>query len=94
MSDMPDWTAWIIGLALAGLFGFFFWHTGLSLFRTTRALVSSIQNWPQTRRAMTEAEAKSGGRYPLWYRAIRVFLVVAMIAFAVLLVWRKLAGQW
>jgi hypothetical protein len=94
MSGMPDWTVWVIAVALIALFGFFFWHTGASLLRMSRALIGSIQNWPETRRAMTEAEAQSGGRYPLWYRAIRVSLVVSMIGLAALLIWRKVTGEW
>jgi uncharacterized membrane protein YqiK len=92
MSGMPDWIAWILAALLVVLFGLFFWHTGVALYRSARHLIDTIQNWPQIRRAMVDAEARSGGRYPLWFRAVRVLLVLAMLGFAALLIWRKLAG--
>jgi len=92
MSGMPDWIAWILAALLLALFAVFFWHTAVGLFRSGRQLIATIQDWPQIRRAMTEAEAQSGGRYPLWFRAVRVLLIFALVVFAALLVWRKFAG--
>jgi uncharacterized membrane protein YqiK len=91
-SGLPDWTVWVLAAVVAGLFGWFFWHTGVSLYRSGRQVVDLIQNWPQVRREMVEAEVRSGGRYPLWFRAVRVLLVLAMIGFAIVLIWRKLGG--
>ena len=92
MIDMPDWTVWLLALALVGLFGWYFWHTGSMMLEFTRRVVATIQNWPEIRRAMAEAEAQSGGRYPLWFRAARVGLILALVCLLALLVWRKLAG--
>jgi len=89
MDGQADWTIWLLAVAVLALFGWFFWHVGSSMLEAMRRLVSTIQNWPQIRRSMVEAEARSGGRWPLWYRAVRVFLVVAMIALMVLVAWRK-----
>jgi hypothetical protein len=92
MDSQPDWMVWLLALAVCALFGFFFWHVGVGLFDYGRRLIDTIQNWPQIRRAMVEAEARSGGRYPLWFRTVRVSLVLAMIGLMVLLVWRKLGN--
>jgi uncharacterized membrane protein YqiK len=89
MSEQPDWMIWIWGAAVVALFLFFFLWVGQTLFGSARQLVATIQNWPQTRRAMVEAEARSGGRYPLWYRAVRVGLVMTMIGLVGLLLWRR-----
>jgi uncharacterized membrane protein YqiK len=89
MSSGPDWIWWIVAVLVAALFGWFFWHTATTMFGALRTLVTTVQNWPQTRRAMVEAEARAGGRYPFWYRAIRVTLVLAMIGLVGYLVWRK-----
>jgi hypothetical protein len=83
---------WLLALAVCALFAAFFWHVAVELFGTGRRLISMIQNWPQTRRALVDAEARSGGRYPFWFRAVRVFLVLATIGLAALLVWRKLGN--
>jgi len=93
MDSMPDWAAWMLGALLLALFAWYFWHTGATLFQTARQVISTIQNWPQTRRAMVEAEVRSGGRYPLWFRAVRVLLILAMAGLAILLIWRKLAAM-
>jgi hypothetical protein len=90
MSDMPDWTVWLLAVALLALFGWFFWHTGAVMLDASRRLIGTIQNWPQIRRAMVEAEVRSGGRYPFWFRAVRVTLILALIGLLLLLVWRKL----
>ena len=90
---MPDWTVWGLAAVVAGIFAWFFWHSAVTLYRYLRQVVDLIQNWPQVRRRMVEAEAQTGGRYPLWFRATRVLLVLAMIAFAALLVWRKIADM-
>jgi hypothetical protein len=92
MNGMPDWTVWVLAAAVAALFLWYFWHVGTGLLGYGRRLVDFIQNWPQLRRAMVEAEVRSGGRYPFWFRAARVLLIVAMVAFAGLVVWRKFSG--
>jgi hypothetical protein len=89
MSGWPDWTTWLLAAAVCALLLWYFWHTAASLFGYARRLVGTIQNWPQIRRDMVAAEAKAGGRYPLWFRLVRVFLVLAMIGLMVLIVWRK-----
>jgi len=89
MGSMPDWTVWALGLGVAALFVWFFWTTGATMLRTGRRLLAIIEDWPQTRRAMAEAEAQAGGRFPLWLRALRVILVLAMLALVVLIVWRR-----
>lgn len=60
-----------------------------SLFGYSRSLLGMIQNWPQIRRAMVEAEVRAGGRYPWWFRAIRVTLILAMIGLVAVIIWRK-----
>lgn len=84
-----DWPVWLLGIAVAALFiGYFFW-TGGALVGAFRRLLQFIEDWPQTRRAMVEAEARSGGRYPLWYRAARVAVLLSLFALLVFIVWRK-----
>jgi hypothetical protein len=90
MSQFPDWATWLLALVVAALFIWFFWHTGRVMLDMCLTIVRTIQNWPQTRRAMAEAEARAGGRYPWWYRAIRVFLVVCVVLLAGYLIYRRL----
>ena len=92
MSGGGDWFWWIVAALVAAGFIAYFVFVGRDLFGTMRSLVSTIQNWPQTRRAMVEAEARSGGRYPVWFRAIRVSLVLAMLGLMVVVVWRKVSS--
>ncbi len=89
MSVAEDWFWWIVAALVAAVFIGYFVFIGKELFSYMRSLVSSIQNWPQTRRAMVEAEARAGGRYPWWFRAIRVTLILAMVGLAAVMVWRK-----
>lgn len=89
MSGGDDWVWWIVAAAVAVIFISYFVFVGRALLGHFLSLVSTIQNWPQIRRAMVEAEAKAGGRYPFWFRAIRVTLVLAMIGLAAFLIWRK-----
>ena len=93
MSDLGDWGWWIVAGAVTGLFLWFFVSAATRLFGGLRRLVDLIQNWPQYRRAMTAAEAKAGGRYPLWLRATRVALVVAMIGLMAFVLWRRFGGS-
>jgi hypothetical protein len=89
MSEYPDWWVWPLAAAIAALFIWYFWHTGRTMLEFGATVVRTIQNWPQTRRAMVEAEARSpGGRYPFWYRAIRVLLVVLIVGLAGYIVYR------
>ena len=89
MSSWPDWTLWVLAAAVVALFVTYFVWTGGVLFSSARRLIDTVQNWPQIRRAMVEAEAKAGGRYPFWYRAVRVLLVVAMIGLLAFYAWYK-----
>jgi len=89
MSSGENWVWWIVAALVAGVFVAFFLFVGRELLGYMRSLVSTIQNWPQTRRAMVEAEARAGGRYPLWFRAIRVSLVLAAVGLAAVLIWRR-----
>jgi hypothetical protein len=89
MSEIPDWAVWPLAAGLIVLFGWFFWHTGRSLVQGFLAIVETIQNWPQTRRAMVEAEARAGGRYPWWFRAVRVSLVLATVGLAAYVIFRR-----
>ena len=90
MSELPDWTVWLLAVAVIALFGWFFWHTATAMLDAARLLIGTIQNWPQIRRRMVEAEVRSGGRYPLWFRAVRAGLILALIGLLALLLWRKL----
>ena len=92
MSGGEDWFWWIVAAAVAVIFIAYFVFVGRALFGHMLAVVSTIQNWPQIRRAMVEAEAKAGGRYPFWFRAVRVSLILAMVSLVVLLVWRKFSS--
>lgn len=89
MSGGPDWLLWALAAGVVALFVFYFAFVGRTLFSSSRRLIDTIQNWPQIRRAMVEAEAKAGGRYPLWYRAVRVLLVASMIGLLALYAWYK-----
>jgi len=92
MSDLPDWTVWLLAVALLALFGWYFWHVATTMWHAGRSIIATIQDWPQTRRAMVEAEARNGGRYPFWFRAARVVLILALIGLLLLLMWRKLGN--
>ena len=76
MSEIPNWTVWLLAAAVTALFVWFFWHTARSLLDWFASTVRTIRNWPQTRRAMVEAEVRAGGRYPWWYRAARMIIVL------------------
>lgn len=89
MSAGLDWSTWLLALAVLALFVTFFWLVGRALLDYARRLIGIIQNWPQIRRSMVEAEARAGGRYPLWFRAVRVLLIVALIGLLALLLWRR-----
>ena len=91
MTGQPDWVVWLPALAVCALFGWFFWHVATGLLGYSRQLIHTLQHWPEIRRAMVEAEARAGGRYPPWFRAVRVTLVLAMIALMAMLLWRKLS---
>jgi hypothetical protein len=92
MTGQADWMLWLLAIAACGLIGWYFWHVGVELRAYSRRLIDTIQNWPQIRRSMVEAEARSGRSTPLWLRAVRVLLILAIIGLAVLLVWRKLGN--
>lgn len=91
MDSMPDWLVWPLAALLAAVFLLYFWHSFASIIATLRRLVDLVQNWPQVRRRMAEAEAASGGRAPFWLRTVRVLLIFAMIGLVILIVWRKFA---
>jgi hypothetical protein len=88
MSEIPDWAVWPLAVAVVALFVWYFWHTARTMFEWFTTVVRMIQNWPQTRRAMVEVEARAGGRYPWWYRAARLSLVLAMVLFAAYFIYR------
>jgi hypothetical protein len=88
MGELPDWTIWILAAAVLALFGWFFWHVGASLVTGFVLMVRLIQNWPQLRRERTEAEAQSGGRWPLWYRAARLAVLLALAGLVAYQFWR------
>ena len=92
MAEIADWTTWLLAAAVLLLFGAFFWFTGVHMFDYMRRLVHTIQHWPEIRRAMVEAEARAGGRYPLWFRLVRGSLLVALVGLLALVVWRKFAA--
>ncbi len=89
MSGLPDWPTWVLAAAVAALFVLYFAWVARSMFGSARRLIDTIQNWPQARRAMVEAEVKAGGRYPFWFRAMRVLLILSMLALVALLIWRR-----
>ena len=92
MSGTEDWFWWIVAAAVAALFIGYFVFVGRELFGHFRSLVNTIQNWPQTRRALVEAEARAGGRHPFWLRAVRVTLILATIGLVAVMLWRKLGS--
>lgn len=92
MSGGQDWFWWVVAAAVAALFIGYFVFAGRTMLGHFLSLVSTIQNWPQTRRAMVEAEARAGGRHPFWLRAMRVSLVLATIGLMAIVIWRKLAA--
>ena len=89
---MSNWAAWAMAGGVIVIVVWYFWQTGAAIVTTIRRLRDMVQNWPQIRRDMTEAEVRAGGRYPVWFRAARVILIMALIALALLLVWRKLTA--
>lgn len=90
MTGEPNWFWWVVAFFVAGLFGAFFFFAGAAIISRFRALVTTIQNWPQIRRAMVDAEARSGGRYPFWLRAARVTVVLAAIALVAYILLRRI----
>ena len=88
MSETPDWMVWPLAAAVVALFGWFFWHVARSGIDWLVSTARTIENWPQTRRAMVEAEARAGGRFPFWYRAVRVSLILLVIGLAAFLILR------
>lgn len=60
------------------------------MFTSLKFLVGFVQNAPERRREQALAEAKAGGRYPLWYRALRVLLPLALVALLFVLFWQRL----
>jgi len=92
MGSGPDWIWWIVATAVAALFIAYFVFVGRTLLGHFGSLIHTIQNWPQIRRAMAEAEARVGGRYPLWFRAVRVSLILAMVGLMAFLLLRKLSS--
>lgn len=89
MTVQVDWLVWLLAIAVAALFIAYFWWTGGTIIASFRRLIQLIEDWPQTRRAMVEAEARSGGRYPLWLRLSRAAVVLALIALVTLIPWRR-----
>lgn len=91
MSEAPDWVWWLVGAGVLLLFVWYFVSTATRIWGALRRLVDLIQNWPQYRRAMVEAEARAGGRHPLWLRIVRVLLILAMVLLCATLVWNRLS---
>jgi hypothetical protein len=84
-----DWQVWLLALAVGVLFLVYFWWTGGAIIASFRRLLKFIEDWPQTRRAMVDAEARSGGRYPLWFRLARVAVLLALVALVTIILWRR-----
>ena len=91
MSEFPDWAVWPLAVGVVALFVWYFWHVVRSVLEGLIGTVRTIQNWPQIRRAMVEAEARAGGRYPLWYRAARVLCLSLIVGLAAYLIYRRFA---
>jgi hypothetical protein len=91
MSDITDWTTWLLAGAVVLVFALYFWFTGRHMFDAARRLIHTIRHWPEIRRSMVEAEVRAGGRYPLWYRLVRVSLIAGLIGLLAFVVWRKFA---
>ncbi len=89
MTVQVDWLVWVLAIAVAALFLAYFWWTGGTIIASFRRLIQLVEDWPQTRRAMVDAEARSGGRYPLWLRLARVAVVLALVALVILILWRR-----
>ncbi|HQZ13735.1 MAG TPA: hypothetical protein PK286_12710 [Devosia sp.] len=89
MDSMPDWSVWPLAIGVAALFIAFFVYVGRTMLDGAVRFVRAVQDWPATRRAMVEAEARAGGRYPLWYRAVRVLLLLSLVLLAAFLVLRR-----
>jgi uncharacterized protein (DUF2461 family) len=89
MAVQVDWLAWLLAIAVGVLFIGYFWWTGGTIIASFRRLLQFIENWPQTRRAMVDAEARSGGRYPLWLRLARVAVLLALVALVTIILWRR-----
>jgi uncharacterized protein (DUF2461 family) len=89
MAVQVDWLAWLLAIAVGVLFIGYFWWTGGAIVSSFRRLLQFIENWPQTQRAMVDAEARSGGRYPLWLRLARVAVLLALVALVTIILWRR-----
>ena len=93
MSAFQDWWVWLLAIGVILLFGWYFWRTAGTIIQSIRQVGATIENWPLIRRAQIEAEIRTpGGRYPLWFRAIRVLLIAVLIVGAAWLVLHRLFG--
>ncbi|MCB9993798.1 MAG: hypothetical protein H6873_09100 [Hyphomicrobiaceae bacterium] len=91
MQQSPDWSFWLL---VAGVFVVlvayaihFVWHGSSQI----KGLVSFVNRTPERRRLAAEREAKAGGRYPLWYRALQTTFIVAAIALAAYALYARFA---
>lgn len=89
MALQVDWLVWLLAISVVVLFVAYFWWTGGALIGSFRRLLQIIEDWPQTRRAMVEAEARSGGRYPLWLRLARVGTLLTLVVLVAIILWRR-----
>lgn len=89
MAEQVDWLVWVLAIAVLSLFVAYFWWSGRTIIASFRRLLQIVEDWPQTRRAMVEAEARSGGRHPLWLRLARVVVVLALVALVIIILWRR-----
>jgi hypothetical protein len=83
---------WIaLGIAIAALFAWYFWHTALSMLRFARTVTEMLDTRSERLRARLEHEAIHG-RPPLWYRLVQRLIILMVIAGAAALVWTKFTG--
>lgn len=88
-SSGNDWGLWLLAALVVLLFVTFFGSIGVALYNRLRRLLGLIEAAPEHRRARVEAEAKAGGRYPFWLRAIRVLVILVLVVLLAIIIWRR-----
>lgn len=88
MYALPDWSIWVLAVAVTALLVWFFVQVVLGFFRGTTALARLPRSW----RAVMDAERMTRVRVPRWKRIARVVLVAAMIVLLGIALWRKFFG--
>ncbi len=82
----------LLVLGVVALFGWFFWHTAVSMVRSAKNVSEIVDGTSARQRAELEYEAKHGPR-PWWYWAAQKILILFWIVFAGWFIWNFVQGK-